>query len=625
MKGSHMRPRWTLFSGVFVLLAACAQGADAPAGREMLLHGDISRVRGFDPVKAGDVASALAIAHVYEGLVQYSFLARPYRVEPALAESMPEVSTNGLTYTFKIRKGIYFLDDRCFTNTTGRGRELVADDFIYSFKRLADPKNQSTGYWAFSERIAGLDEFRDASGGKAPTDYSRNIEGLQAPDKYTFRMKLTKPYPQLLWVLTMQYAFAVPREAVDFYGKEFINHPVGTGPYVLHSWQRLYRAEYRRNPKWAETGRRDLYPSEGEESDKAAGWLADAGKPIPFVDRIVEHVIEDGTTQWLKFLRGELESSGVSRDNWNAVISPEGMLTDDMKDQGIRLFTRPTLDVYYLGFNMDDPVVGGNPKAGDAGVEKRRKLRQALTSAFNSEEWIKYWNRRIVRAKGPIPPGVDGSNEKPAAYPFDIEKAKRLLVEAGYPDGKDPATGRNLQITIELGSADPQTREAMELVVSFMKKIGIILKPNYSNWPTFLSMMERRQCQMYWLGWVADYPDAENFLQLFYGQNCSPGPNHSNYVNPEFDAMYEKIRVMSDSPERTAIYRKMADIVVEDSPWVFMHHPMAYGLHHCWVRNNKPHDFPYGMVKYRKMDVEQRELWRKTGGKKWAVGTDGGK
>jgi len=592
---------------LMLTLPGCGVGpkTDEKPG-EMVMYGETSMIRGFDPVKAGDVPSAIAISRIYEGLVQYSYLVRPYRVEPALAESLPRSSEDGLTYTFTVRKGIYFQDDPCFVRSGGKGRELTAEDFVYSIKRAADPKNESTGYWVFSERIVGLDEFRALAGKEKVTNYDRPVEGLTAPDRYTFQIRLTRPYPQLMWILTMQYAFAVPREAVERYGPEFINHPVGTGAYVLASWRRNYSVEYTRNPKWAETGRKESYPSEGESNDRDKGLLDDAGKPIPFIDRIVEYVIEDDSTQWLKFVMGDLESSGISRDNWDVVIQ-DGSLTDSLAKKGVRLNTTPTLDVYYIGFNMDDSVVG-----------KNKKLRQALSCSFNSKDWVRFYNNRILRAKGPIPPGVGGYEDKPTPYPFDLEKAKRLLVEAGYPNGQEPATGKSLQLTIELGSADAQTRESMELTVDFMRKLGVILKPSYNNWPTFLAKMERRQCQMYRLGWVADYPDAENFLQLFYGPNSSPNPNHCNYVNPEFDKLYEQIRVMSDSPERTEIYRKMADIVIEDCPWIFMHHPMAYGLHHQWLKNYKPHDFPYGMTKYVRIDSEARRQWKKTyGARDW--------
>ena len=566
----------------------------------MVYYGQTSRIRGFDPAKAGDVASAVAISRIYEGLLQYAYLARPYKVEPCLATSLPDVSADGLLYTFHIRNGIFYQDDPCFAATQGKGRELTADDFVYAIKRIADAKNQSTGYWAFSDRIEGLNEFREASSGEAPTDYGREVAGLRAPDRYTFLIRLTQPYPQLLWVLTMQYAFAVPKEAVDCYGDDFVNHPVGTGPYILAKWKQNYRVEFERNPKWRETGRTELYPAEGEQGDAEAGLLADAGKPVPFIDRIVQYVVEDSSTQWLMFLTGQLESSGISRDNWDAVITPDRGLTPGLVDLGIRLNATPTLDTYYIGFNMEDPIVGMN-----------KKLRQALSCAFITEQWVRFYNNRVIRAIGPIPPGIAGAAPGPSPFPFDLDQARRLLAEAGYPGGQDPQTGRRLQLTMELGSAnDPEIRQSVELFIDFMDKIGVVVAPSYNNWPTFLQKMERRQVQTFLLGWVADYPDAENFLQLYYGPNSSPGPNHCNYTNPEFDKLYEQIRVMQDTPERTAIYRRMGDMIIDDCPMIFLHHPMSYGLLHQWLQNYKPHDFPYGMIKYEKVDVTKRQGWQ---------------
>ncbi len=567
---------------------------------EMVMYGETSRIRGFDPIKVSDVASAIASGRIYEGLLQYAYLDRPYHVEPLLAESMPQVSADGLIYTFHIRKGIYYQDDPCFVRTGGKGRELVADDFVYAMKRIADTKNESTGFWAFNDRIVGLDEWREKTAGPGPSDYAAEIEGLRALDPATLQIKLKRPYPQLMWILTMHYCFAIPREAVEFYGTEFVNHPVGTGPYILKSYRQNYRYEFVRNPKWAETGRIDRYPSTGAPDDDPA-LLADAGKPIPFIDRIIDYVIEDVTTQWLMFLTGQMESSGVSRDNWDAVITPEKALTKDLVEQGIMLLSAPTLDIFYIGFNMDDPVVGTN-----------KKLRQALTCAFDTEAYIKFYNGRITRPNGPIPPGVAGYTDRPSPFPFDLEKARALLAQAGYPDGKDPKTGRRLQLSLELGSADnPEFRQAAELFANFMDKIGVVIKPSYNNWPTFLEKMERRQAQLFSLGWVADYPDAENFLQLFFGPNSSPGPNHSNYVNPEFDKLYEQIRDMQDTPERTALYRRMSDIVVDDCPWILTMNQLAYGLQHHWVKNYKYHDFPYGMVKYYRLDTAARDKWRK--------------
>ncbi len=570
-----------------------------PAG-QTTFYGVAERIRGFDPVMAGDVASALAISRIYEGLLQYAYLKRPYAVEPCLAAALPQVSPDALTYTFSVRRGIYFQDDPCFTATQGRGRELTAADFVYSIKRVADLKTGSTGFWAFNDRIVGLDEFRTASAGDKPTDYRCPVEGLSALDDYTFRIRLKRPYPQLLWIMTMHYTFAVPHEAVDFYGADLVNHPVGTGPYVLKSWKKNYRLEYVRNPKWVQTGRIERYPAEGSPGDAAQGLLMDAGKPLPLVDRVVQYVIEDTSTMWFMFLKGQFEMSGISRDNWNAVISSEKALNRDLAAKGIRMFAAPVMETYYIGFNLDDPVVGPN-----------KRLRQALTCAFNSETYVRFYNDRVIRAKGPIPPGVAGFEDQRTPYPFDLPRAQGLLAEAGYPDGKDPRTGRRLKLTIDLGNAnDPEVRAAVELFADFMGQIGVLIVPVYHNWPAFLERMERRQAQLFRLGWVADYPDAENFLQLFYGPNSSPGPNHSNYSNKEFDKLYEKVRVLPESPERTALYRQMAAMVVEDCPWIFEQHPLSYALTHAWLKNYKPHDFPYGMGKYYAIDTQARQAWK---------------
>jgi oligopeptide transport system substrate-binding protein len=599
---------------LFVLWCLCfsacrEQLSEESSSGEVVYYGETDRIRGFDPARAGDVASSLAISRIYEGLYQYAYLARPYRLEPALAEGLPEVSSNGLVHTIRIRSGIFFTDDPCFVKTGGKGRELNAADFVYAIKRIADVKTESSGYWAFNDRIEGLNAFHEASLGAdgAPTDYDKPVAGLEAPDARTLRITLTRPYPQLVWILAMHYAFAVPREAVEYYdGKGgrawFHSHPVGTGPYRLASWKRNYRIEFERNPKWAETGRVEVYPAEGAPGDAEKGLLEAAGRPVPFIDRIVQYVVEDSSTQWLMFLSGRVEQSGVSRDNWDAVIGADRGLTPELADRGIRLLTSPSMTTFYIGFNMDDPVVGPN-----------KKLRQALSCAFDAEAWSRYYNLRMLPANGPIPPGIAGARtaDDPNPYAYDLEKARRLMREAGYPEGIDPATKRRLALSLELGSAnDPDARASVELLASFMDRIGVRLEPSYNNWPTFLDKMDRRQCQMYRLGWVSDYPDAENFLQLFYGPNSSPGPNHSNYTNPEFDRLYERVRVMPDTPERTELYRRMADKVVEDAPWICLAYPLSFGLQHGWLKNYKPHDYPYGMIKYYDLDPAARRAWR---------------
>ena len=607
---NHGRIVFLRSSAVFLcfFLAGCGDSNPArESGEEVVSYSQTSRIRGLDPGISGEVSSSLAISRLYEGLLQYHYLARPYKLIPALAETMPEISDAGLTYTFKIRNGIYFHDNPCFPG--GNGRELEAQDFIYSIKRVADVKNASSGFWAFNKRIRGINAFHDASKGSEPTDYDLAVEGLQALDKHTLQITLTDPYPQFLYILAMHYAFAVPREAVEFYGRDFVNHPVGTGPYELVEWRRNSRIEFVRSPKWAETDRVETYPTCGTSDQIDTGLLEDAGQPIPFVDRIVQYVIDDSTTGWMMFLSGQLGVSGISRDNWDAVITSDKQLNDSLASRDITLVSSPTLDIYYLGFNWDDPVVGDSSDPEQN--LRNRKLRQALSCAYDFEQMNQFMNNRLYPIGGPIPQPLAGSLDEPSPYSFNLEKARKLLVEAGYPDGIDPATGRRLELTMELGGATANARQMMELMTDMYRKIGIVMKANYNTWPAFIEKMNRRQAQMFQLGWVADYPDAENFLQLFYSKNQSPGPNHANYRNPGFDRMYEKIRTLQDSPERTAIYKQMAEIVIEECPWIFMYQPMDFGLTHSWVENYVSHAFPYGMGKYRRINPDVREAWFK--------------
>jgi ABC-type transport system substrate-binding protein len=584
-------------SAAILLLFVAGCGSDtllkSGSDDEMVFRGQTSTIRGLDPAAVSDAVSILAIARIHEGLLQYSCFDRPYRVEPLLAEALPDVSEDGLTYSFKIREGIYFQDDACFTASGGKGREVVAEDFVYSMKRIADIKNSSPGFWVFDDRIIGLDAWRSETGDlKQPTRYDSKIPGLTAPDRYTLQIRLKRPYPQLLWVLCMHYSFVVDRESFEYYGDQLMNHPVGSGPYVLREWRRNYRIEFVRNRKWAETGRREVYPSRAGSDPGEKDLFADEGKEIPLIDRIVEFVVSDPSTRWLMFLTGHLGTSGITKDNWDAVMTDEKKLDASLASRGMTLSSAPTMTMLYFGFNMDDPVVGTN-----------KELRQAMAYAFDTEKWLSQYNFRIIRPNGPIPPGVAGYSDRPVPYAFDLQRARQLMMVAGFPEGVDPGTGRRLTIEVEIGNAEsPEMREGVELIASFMDKIGIRIVPKYSTLPTFFTRLERRQAQTFRLSWIADYPDAQNFLQLFYGPNASPGPNRANFSNAEFDLLYEQLRDMQDSPERSAFCQRMVDIVIEECPWIFLGIPLDHELQQPWLKNRKYHDFPYGMEKYWRVD-----------------------
>jgi ABC-type transport system substrate-binding protein len=573
---------------VFALAAAAGllfcrpAAADAEASLDAslpTLRATTMRIRGFDPAQSADEPTTRATGKLYEGLLQYAPYARPYRLQPLLAESMPEISPDGLTYTFRIRKGIRFAPDPCFgACADGLGRELVAEDFVYSFKRIADAAVASSGYWIFRGHIAGLDEWRAASA-RGPADYDSPVEGLSAPDDRTLVIRLTKPYPQLLYVLAMPYAFAVPREAVERYGDAFAVHPVGTGPYILHDMRPNHHYEYRVSPAWA--ARDDTVGDDAPEDER--------GKKLPRIPRIVESVVGDGSTAWLMFLAGELDESAIPRENFDSVVRADGSLAEEVAAKGIALARAPSLAVSYILFNGDDPKLGNNPA-----------LRKALSCLFDFEAWKTFQNGCIEEAAGPVPPIVAGALEGPPPYRRDVARAKAFLEEAGYPGGKDPATGKRLQLTLSVGNADSaEARQSAELLQSFFADGGIDLSIDYMNWPSFLEALRKGSAQMAILTWLGDYPDAENFLQLFYGDNGG-GVNRANYRNKAFDPLYEKLAALPVGAEgRDELCREAGKLVSEDAAWIFLGYPAKLVLRRTRIKPYEPHAFPWGQEKYR--------------------------
>jgi ABC-type transport system substrate-binding protein len=371
----------------------------------------------------------------------------------------------------------------------------------------------------------------------------------------------------------MPYTAVVPHEAVTTYGPSFGEHPVGSGPYRLSEWRRNYRMCFTRDPDWR-----------GWREGPAA---IDARQGHPF-DRLLFPVMDDPSTQWLSFLAGELDLQGeIARDSWELVVDPQGHLRPKLEERGITLSSMPTLEVAYIGINMDDPTLGTN-----------RLLRQALNCAFDSARWEQYYQGRVLAANGAVPPGVAGRVETPAPFAFDLDRARELMARAGYRDGKDPATGRRLRLVLDLGRTSQDVRESTELIVAFLARAGIDLVPEYHNWPAFLRKVSQRRSQLFRIGWVGDYPDAENFLQLFYGPNQSPGPNRCNYRNETFDIRYRQALAATDETERLRLYGELQEIIRQDCPWIFVNFSRAYSLSHRQVINFRPHDFPYGMEKY---------------------------
>jgi ABC-type transport system substrate-binding protein len=544
------------------------------------------KVSGFDPINASDRYSGNEMGKVYEGLFEFHPLKRPYELMPNLAESLPTVSADGLTYTFKMKKGVLFHDSPAFPE--GLGRELKSDDVLYSIKRLADPKLNAKGWWLLDDRIAGLNEWRAKHAEAEQSNYEEAIEGLKKIDDYTLQIKLKKPFPQFLYALAMPYTFVVAKEAVEHFGKEFLNYPVGTGAFVLPKFTQSSMIVYTRNPKFREK----FYPSEGEEGDEKLGLLADAGKKIPLVDKINVHVIVESQPMWLSFMKAKEDLLEVKNVNIQQAIGAEKKLKDEHKGKGIRLFMEPTLDVTYYAFNNEDTIF------------KNRKLRQAMSMAFDRTTYNKLFHENTAyEANGPVPPGLAG-HKKEFKNPYtknDIEQAKKLLAEAGYPGGKGLAA-----ITVQTRS-DTVSRQQVEFFAKSMAKLGIQIKVGMNTWPELVNKVSKKQHQMYTMAWQADYPDAENFLGLLYCPNQSPGSNGANYCNPEFDAIYKTATVMQDSPERTALYEKLNEMAAVDAPWVIGFHRTEIYLGQAWLKNFKFMEFNHSQFQYLNVDLEVKK------------------
>ncbi len=543
----------------------------------------VANVKGLDPIQTNDLYSHLVVRQIYEGLMSYHYLKRPMELQPQLADGMPKVSKDGLTHTFKIKKGVVFHDDPAFAN--GKGREVVAEDFIYSWKRLADPKNRSTGYWIFDGKIKGLNEWAAAVGeGKA--DYAAPVEGLQAPDSHTLVIQLNEPYYQLHYVLAMGFASVVAKEVVDKYGEEFLNHPVGTGPFRFKNWVRGQKIELVRNEKF----RNEVYPSEGAPGDKEAGFLADAGKKVPLASKLVFTELTEDQPRWLNFMKGNFDFLNIPKDNFSTAIENR-QLTKDMKAKGIKIRFTKEPDITYIAFNNTHPIL------------KNKKVRQAMGLAYDTKTSLDlFYNNLGIPAQSPIPPNIDGYDPdlKNPNTQFDIEKAKKLMAEAGYPEGKGFP-----EITYDTLSTTT-SRQMGEFLQNSMKKIGINIKVRSNTWPQFQQKIKTKQTELWGIAWSADYPDAQNFLQLFYSKNHPPGPNESLFSNADFDKLYEEALLMPPGAKRTSHYKKMTKILVEEMPWIYNIHRELPRIYHGWLKNYKENSLNHDFFKFLRVDAKER-------------------
>ncbi len=644
--------------------------------KQAILYQSFSeRPKHMDPAVAYNANEYAFIAQIYEPPFQYHYLLRPYQVVPLTATRMPEViylnekgeklgygaNDNDIAFTdymIEIQPGIRYQPHPALAknvqgdyeyhhlnkaqidpvtslndfNATG-SRELAAEDYVYQIKRLAHPKIQSPIAEIMKNYIVGFDDFS-----KQVKDQSKTairdlpIAGATALGRYQYRIRIKGKYPQFIYWLAMPFFSPMPWEADAFYDQAGLADknitldwfPIGTGPYLMAENNPNRRMILLKNPLFhAET-----YPTDGDPEDQHKGLLADAGKQLPFIDKVVFMLEKETIPYWTKFLQGYFDASGIASDSFDQAIQFTGSggmaLTPTLLEKGIQLQTSVAVSSFYLGFNMLDATVGG-------ATEQGRKLRQAIAIAVDYEEYISiFTNGRGVAAQGVLPPGIYGVDDNSGINPYvykwqdgraqrkQIEVARQLMAEAGYANGIDQKTKEALILYFDTTATSIDDRPRMNWYRKQFEKLGIKLVIRATDYNRFQEKMRTGNAQLFVWGWNADYPDPENFFFLLYGPNSKVqygGENAANYHNPEFDRLFEQMRNMDNTEQRYRIIQQMQEVVRHDAPWIFGYHPKNFSLFHNWYKNLKPNLMANNTLKYQRIDTaartEKRQEWNK--------------
>ena len=471
----------------------------------------------LDPAEVGDAGAVDLDGYVYECLYNYEYGVDSYRLSPELADGNPLITPDGKTIIIHLKKGVHFYDPQRAVFSDGVGPEVTTEDLIYSWKRVCNFHLGVTANYAqvFQGHVEGIDDWFDytqscASPGQI--DWTRPVSGLVALDRYTLQMRLTAPFPQLQFNLAMMPTAVVCRAAVDHWGDQFKNHPVGTGPYGMEQHLPDQQIVYIANP---------LYRG---GPDVQSGSIVSQADHLPHVKRIQLNCFQEPLPPWYLFLQGQLDASAIPKDTFGQAMSGStGQLTPEMERDGIKVVKYREPQVVYIGFNMADSIVGRN-----------KPLRQAISLAYDRQRYIDlYQNGRGVPANGPIPPGFPtyDANRVATYCQFDLIAARAKVAEAEKLNG-----GPVPLLHILFGQTTTEATQEADFFITQMRQIGLNVDADFKPYGTFLSMLDRKQEQIFSLGWIADYPDEQDFWQLFYGKNGGAGGlNLSNYQNSAFD------------------------------------------------------------------------------------------
>ena len=500
----------------------------------------------LEPVMSNSPQTIWILTNVMEGLVSYN---KSNEIIPQTAKEW-SISNDGLTYTFPIDTRIKYHDDPCFPND--KGRTITAKDFKYCLERVNDPSTKTRGLWVFRDKIKGAREYYEYRAGKSGKEV-KEISGLRAPNDSTLVIELYEPFAPFLSLLTMTYGYVYPEEAVNYYKETFYSHPVGTGPFKFKSWELDKLLTLEKNTNYYEKD--------------------STGNPLPYLDKIEIGFTKSSETEFLDFLNGKYDYHEPSAEIVDALTDENGNLVKP-GEKDYNLIKQPWLNTVYLIMVQNTSLPAGktSPFTGN------KKLRQAINYAIDKEKIVKFVlkNRGSAANNGPLPAGMPGFDTSVKGYRYDVNKAKTLLEEAGYPGGK----GLDLTLVI---SNDELQKNISIAIQEQLKDIGINLKLEQVLQATLNTKQQDGEYAFTRGNWGADYFDPENFMALFYSKNIIPfGPNKTGYSNPEIDRLYEKSILVTNFEERKKIYNEMERIVIDDAAWIYLYYNQRIYL----IRNN---------------------------------------
>jgi ABC-type transport system substrate-binding protein len=597
--------RALLIAGLSIVLAAPARpAAPAPDAPRILRYAFRVAETGFDPAYISDLYSRTVAAALFDGLLEFDFLAQPARIRPNTAAAMPEVSDDYRVFTFRIRPGIYFADDPAFN---GRKRELTAHDYVYSLKRHYDPRWKGANlYLLEADRILGLSELRRETLAKnIPFDYDREVAGLKALDRYTLRIELAEPKPRFLYHFADgSFTGALAREVVEMYGDRIGEHPVGTGPFVLKTWKRSSLMVLARNPNFREKFYDEHPPADDARLQAVA--RAFKGRRLPLVDEVRIAVIEEPQPRWLAFLNEEQDFLEIVPDEYIPIALPNGALAPHLARRGIQMERYARADVTLSYFQMENPVVGGYEP-------HKVALRRAISLAVDIEREIRLVrNGQMIPGQGPIAPGTWGYDPafKTTMSDYDAGRAKALLDLYGYVDRngdgwREQPDGQPLLIEYAT-QPDQSSRKLIEQWQRNLDAIGVRVRFTAAQWPENLKASRAGKLMMWGVGWSAAQPDGDTFLALGYGPNKGQA-NHARFALPAFDALYARQRTLPDGPERQALMTEAARLMVAYMPYKIHGHRVMTDLAHPWVLGFHHNIFVRDFFRYIDVDPARQK------------------